>query len=105
MNHQATGKKAKRGAEMVQRFRALVLNTFDAVEKRGRVLSDILADEFEKNPLKFMEMASKFLPKQLDIEIDPESVRNVINASPEMTVEKWQNQQLSGNHSQDRKPH
>ncbi len=63
-NSRATGKKAKHGENLVQRTRAAVLGAFDAIEKRGKVLSDILADEFEKNPVKFMELASKLMPKE-----------------------------------------
>ncbi len=64
-NHVATGKKAKHGENIVQRTRAAVLNAFDAIENRGKKISDILADEFEKNPIKFMELASKLMPKEI----------------------------------------
>ncbi len=63
-------KKAKHGEELVQRTRAAVLNTFGAIEKRGKVISEILADEFEKNPIKFMELASKLLPKEIHGDIN-----------------------------------
>ena len=52
-------KAAQHGPELVQRTRKAVLNAFDAIEKRGKVISEILADTFEENPIKFMELASK----------------------------------------------
>lgn len=69
-NHNATGKKAKHGAELAQRTRAAVLNAFDALEENGKKISDILADEFEKNPIKFMELASKLIPKEMSGEFN-----------------------------------
>jgi len=65
-NHNATGKKSRRGEELIQRARSAVLNAMDATENRGRRLSEILADELEKNPIKFMELASKLMPKEID---------------------------------------
>lgn len=67
-NPRATGKKAKHGENLIQRTRAAILNALDAVDKRGKLISEILADEFEKNPLKFMELASKACPKEQAIE-------------------------------------
>lgn len=64
-DYNATGKKAGHGPELVQRTRKAVLNAFDALENRGKVLSDLLADELEKNPIKFMELASKLMPKEI----------------------------------------
>lgn len=58
-------KRAKKGAELVQRCRAAVLNAFDAVERDGKLISEVLAEEFKKNPIKFMELASKFAPKEI----------------------------------------
>lgn len=68
-NRQATGKKAKHGAELVQRTRAAVLGAFDAVEAKGKKISDILAKELEENPIRFMELASKFIPKEIQAEV------------------------------------
>lgn len=68
-NYKATGKKTKHGAELVQRCRAAVLNTFNAIEKEGKLISEILAEEFKSNPLRFMDMASKYCPKEIDGEI------------------------------------
>lgn len=65
----AQGKRAGHGPELVQRTRKAVLNTFKAVEKRGKVISEILADEFEKNPIKFMELAAKLMPKEISGEV------------------------------------
>lgn len=103
-NRKATGKKAKHAGELVQRIRAGILGAMDAVEQRGRKISDILADEFEANPLKFMDMASKHIPKELIAEVE-ETVRHyVVNAEPEMSTDEWI-QKSSGDHNRDRKPH
>ena len=69
-----TGKNGKKGAELVQRVRGAVLNAFDCVEKgtpsrKPMVLSEILADAFLENPLKFLDTASKFTPKDINAEI------------------------------------
>jgi len=65
-NHEATGKKAQHGSELAQRTRKAVLNAFDVVEKRGTPISQLLADELEKNPIKIMELASKLIPRELN---------------------------------------
>lgn len=62
-------KPAQHAKHLVARTRKAILNAFDAVENRGKVISDILADEFENNPLKFMDMAAKYIPKNIDIEV------------------------------------
>ena len=61
-------KGVKHGEELVQRTRAAVINAFDALDKRGKVLSEILCDELENNPIKFMELAAKLMPKELHVE-------------------------------------
>ena len=70
-NHEATGKKAKHGRELVQRCRAAVLGALEILEsKTGKKITEILAQELEANPLKFMELASKFCPKDLQVELN-----------------------------------
>lgn len=69
-NHEATGKKPKKGPELVQRCRAAILNALDVVESEGETISALLAKEFKANPLKFMELASKFAPKDLNIDLN-----------------------------------
>lgn len=71
-NSEATGKKAGHGPELIQRTRKAVLSTFDAIDKRGKVISEILADEFEKNPIKFMELASKLMPREIQGKMEHE---------------------------------
>lgn len=102
-NHKATGKKTKKGPELAQRCRTAILNAFDAVERDGKLISEVLAQEFQANPIKFMELASKYIPKQIEAEVEKTIIKTVINAQPEMTVDEWQ--KSSGNHSQDHKPH
>ena len=69
-NITATGKGVKHGENLIQRTRAAILNAFDAVENRGKKISEILADEFIKNPIKFMELAAKAMPKEISGEIN-----------------------------------
>ena len=69
-NNGRLGKGVKHGENLIQRTRAAILNTFDAVESRGRKISEILADEFEKNPIKFMELAAKAMPKEISGEFN-----------------------------------
>lgn len=64
-NPNPTGKKPKGAVELVQRTRAAVLNAFDCLDQRGKKISEILADEAEKNPIKFMELASKYIPREI----------------------------------------
>lgn len=61
-------RKGKRGAELVGRIRGSILNALDAVENRGKVLSQILADKFEQDPIRFMELAAKYCPKDLNVD-------------------------------------
>lgn len=67
-NKQATGKAVKYGSQLASRTRKAILNTFDCIEKDGRLISEILADKFKENPLKFMELAIKAMPKDLNID-------------------------------------
>jgi hypothetical protein len=81
-NHKATGKKSKHGPELAQRCRAAVLGAFRVFEKNsGKLISEVLAEELQNNPIKFMELASKFIPKEIDAEIS-----HTLKAE-EMTVE------------------
>lgn len=66
-NRQATGGAAKKGEHLVVRTRGAILNAFNAVENRGKVLSEILADAFEANPLRFLDTAAKFIPKDVNL--------------------------------------
>lgn len=68
-NKSATGKKSKRGPEIVQRVRGAILGAFDAVEKEGRLISEILAEKFKEDPMRFMDMASKYCPKDVDLHV------------------------------------
>jgi len=79
-NHQATGKKSKHGAELVQRSRAAILNALDVVETKGKTISQLLAAEFIENPIRFMELASKFAPKELDVSVNPKSPDQMTDA-------------------------
>jgi hypothetical protein len=64
------GKGVKHGENLVQRVRAGILNALDCVERDGKLISEILADEFKNNPIKFMELAIKAMPKEISGEIN-----------------------------------
>ena len=68
-NIYAPGKRAKHGENLVQRIRAGILGAFDVSEKKGMLISEMLSVEWEKNPLKFLEVAAKHLPKEITAEI------------------------------------
>lgn len=69
-NKVATGSVAKKGTHLVARTRGAILNAFDVAESRGRLLSEILADAFIENPLRFMDTAAKFIPKDIDLNVN-----------------------------------
>ena len=48
--------------DLVTRTRKGILGAFDVVESRGKLISEVLADAFMDNPLKFLDTASKYLP-------------------------------------------
>ena len=77
-------KVPKHGKELAQRARAGILNAFGAVEKRGVKISDALADAFLADPLKFMDMAAKYVPKSVDQPL--QHVTNAIQLSDEQLL-------------------
>lgn len=70
-NHQATGKKPKRGPELVSRARYQLIKAFDLVEEKGLTVAELLARDAEENPMKFMELVSKYCPRDMAI-TDPD---------------------------------
>ena len=63
----ATGKTAKKGREIAGSCRANLLKALQVLEDRGKPVSVLLADAAEKDPLKFMDLCSKFIPRNIDI--------------------------------------
>jgi len=73
-NREAQGKAVKYGGQLAQRARKAILNTFDCIERgygdnQPRIISEILADAFIANPLKFLDTASKLMPKDINLEV------------------------------------
>ena len=58
---------SKHGAELTVRARAMWLRALGIVNERGKSPAQHLADQFEANPLSFMEKLSRYLPKDLNI--------------------------------------
>ena len=73
-NKHATGRKS-RAPDLINRIRIAFDNGMTAFESRNdasgkrRLISEVMADEFEKSPLKYMEAASKVLPKEIQADI------------------------------------
>ena len=73
MTNLTKGNKGK-GSELVVRIRKNIMRSFDIVEEEAKItetkgISGILADAFRANPLKFLDSASKFTPKDINAEI------------------------------------
>ncbi|RLD66701.1 MAG: hypothetical protein DRI98_13260 [Bacteroidetes bacterium] len=65
-NPNATGKKARKAPELAARSRSILLKTLDILDKDGMPLHELLAEEAKENPIKIMDLVSKFIPKQID---------------------------------------
>ncbi len=88
------GKTAKHGASLTARWRAAVLNTFDTVEKEGKLISEILAEEFKKNPIKFMELAAKGMITETSTTVTNNSVSRM--SDKEINAELDEIKRLTG---------
>ena len=89
MAYSTQGKQPKHGKELAQRARAGILNAFDAVERRGVKISDVLADAFLADPLKFMDTAAKYIPKNIDLTVQP--LTSALQLSDEELLQVIQN--------------
>lgn len=70
-NPNPIAKKPVGAVEIVNRVRAALNKAFDhAEQKAGKSIPDILSDEFLANPLKFLEVTAKFLPKDVMINVE-----------------------------------
>lgn len=58
-------KQPKHAHQLVQRVRGAILNAMDVLDQRDKPLSQLLADEAEKHPIKFTEMVAKHIPKDI----------------------------------------
>lgn len=68
-NPNATGMTAQHGRSLVARTRKMILNAFDVVDTRGKPIVEYLADAFIENPLKFMDTASRYMPKDIQVDV------------------------------------
>ncbi len=62
-------KGSKDDTALVRRTRYAILKALDTVDSLGTPLHELLAQAFVDNPLKFLDTAAKFLPKQMDIDV------------------------------------
>ena len=69
-NRQATGKKAAKAPEMASRARSVIIKALDILEASDEPLPVLLAREAKENPIKIMELISKYLPKEFHGTID-----------------------------------
>lgn len=63
-------KRARGAADIVQRVRQAVLKAMDVLHDNGQPLHVLLAAAAQDNPLKFIEVASKYIPKDIDITVN-----------------------------------
>lgn len=68
-NSGGNGKTARRGHELVQRTRAAILNAMDVLDKGTEPLSVLLAKAATEQPMRFLDMAAKHCPKDIDLNI------------------------------------
>lgn len=68
-NKNPTPKPAKHAQHLAAKTRGAILRAFDAVDNRGKVMSECLADAFLENPIRFMDMAAKYIPKDINMEV------------------------------------
>ena len=68
-NKQAQGQSARKGASLTARARGLLLSAMDIVDTDPtKPLSELLADQAKKNPMRFMDLVSKYIIKDVQIE-------------------------------------
>lgn len=86
-SYKGIGKRAKRGPEIVQRARGAILDALEIVEQEsGKTIGQLLAICFLESPIRFLELAAKFAPKELDANIV--STHYVVSGEP-MSDEEW----------------
>lgn len=67
-NLRATGKTSVKGSELVYTGRAMLLRSLDIFEERAKITpAEHLSIQFEENPLRFMEIYAKFMPKEVAV--------------------------------------
>ncbi len=100
-NKQATGKKAARAPELASRARCIIIKALDILEVSNEPLPVLLANEAKENPIKIMELISKYLPKEIHGTIDHSGtiehvalsetdriIEGIIDSSTERTIPK-----------------
>ena len=58
---------SKHGERLTIKSRALWLRSLDIVTERGKSPAEILADQYEANPLSFLEKMARYLPKDVNV--------------------------------------
>ena len=69
-NKNATGKTARHGKDLTARTRGCILSVFDILDNRNKPMPELLADKAEENPLQFMNIASKYIIKDVHNDVD-----------------------------------
>ena len=62
----APGKRAKHAAELASTIRKAIMDSLADVDKGPKKVKDYLIGEFKANPLRFIEAAAKFMPKEVN---------------------------------------
>lgn len=63
------GKSAAKGPELASRLRSALLGALDLVAEEGKTVAQMLAEKLAEDPFKFMEIAAKYVPRQIEAEV------------------------------------
>ena len=67
------------GKQVAGKVRGAYLRAFAQLEAKGKPLSSIVLQQLEENPIKAMELLSKFIPRELMLEGEVGITPSVIN--------------------------
>jgi len=68
-NTYALDSPRKRGKSIVNRARTAILGCFEVVNDSDKPMKEVLAEAFTDDPIKFMTMAAKYIPKDINVDI------------------------------------
>jgi len=63
-----------KGKRIVPEVRGAFLRALKDMANKGRPLHDIIIQEFENNPLRALDTLSKFIPKELLLDVEEDGV-------------------------------
>lgn len=69
-NKHATGMPAKHGRQLTARTRGCILKAFDILDTRNKSMPELMADAAIEQPLRFMDVAAKYIIKDVNTDVD-----------------------------------